>query len=113
MRYAYCELMHRAPTSYVKPDGMKFQMKNERMFDYENTLRSISKQSAIIFLEKIASQFVSFFSSILLARLLGPSLLGRYQLGLVVAQILATFGALGFDRGLVRFIPVFDLDNAG
>jgi len=81
--------------------------------DFDNKLKSISKQSGIVFIGKVGFQIISFFSSVLLARILGATLLGRYQLGLVTIQILSTFSIMGFDRGVVRFIPVFNLDDKG
>ena len=80
---------------------------------FESTLKTISKQSSIVFIGKIGLQIVGFFSSILLARMLGANLLGRYQLGLVIIQILSNLSVMGFDRGLVRFIPIFNLHNTG
>ncbi len=80
---------------------------------FENQLKTISKQSGITLIGKIVYQVLNFISSVLLARILGASLLGSFQLGLVTVQILSTFSILGFDRGLVRFIPILNYENIG
>lgn len=80
---------------------------------FESTLGAISKQSAIVFIGKILSQGFGFLSSILMARILGATLLGRYYLGLILVQIASYIALMGFDRGLVRFIPVYSMDDEG
>lgn len=88
-------------------------MSNENHTTFNKSLNTISKQSGIILLGKFGFQVVTFASGVLLARVLGASLLGHYQLGLVTIQILSIFCMLGFDRGLVRFIPIFNLEDKG
>lgn len=80
---------------------------------YDRALQSISRQSGLVLIGKIGFQIINFISSIILARFLGPALLGMYQLGLVTIQILSIVSLLGFDRGMVRFIPVFNLEQKG
>ncbi len=89
------------------------ETKKRYSFDFETRLTSISKQSSIILFEKIGFQFITFLSSILLARILGISLLGRYQLGIVVVQLLSVIAIMGFDRGFMKFIPVYNLNAPG
>jgi O-antigen/teichoic acid export membrane protein len=86
---------------------------NTRHSYFKKTLKSISKQSGLILLGKVGFQIITFFSSILLARILGASLLGQFQMGLIVVQLLSTIGLVGFDRGLLRYIPIFNLDDKG
>lgn len=81
--------------------------------NYINVLESISIQSKVIFLGKVGFYFLGFFSVVLLARILGATLLGRYQLGLVTVEIISIFCKIGFDQGLIRFIPILTLDNKG
>lgn len=73
---------------------------------------TISKQSRWVFAGKVFFVFTGFASSALLSRILGPSLLGRYQLGLTVVLITAIFTVAGFDKGLVRFLPVIKIKNS-
>jgi O-antigen/teichoic acid export membrane protein len=80
---------------------------------FEDKLKSISKQSGILFIAKITFQFIGFFSSIVLARVLGTALLGNYQLGITTVKILARFTIIGFDKSLVRYIPIFNLQDLG
>ena len=80
---------------------------------FETILNTVSKQSIIIFSSKMAFNLMLFASSILLARQLGAKFLGQYQLGLVVIQLLGTLCFLGFNRGFVRYIPMFYEENMG
>ncbi len=101
--------------------NLEFHKRNEELrlrqnksnSQFENKLLSISKQSGIIFIETFAFQLMTFISSILLARILGTALLGRYRLGLVVIQLLGVLSIMGFDRGLMRYIPIFSLNDLG
>lgn len=79
---------------------------------YASLLGSIAKQSRWIFLGKIAFVLFGFAISILLARILGPSSLGRYQLGLTMIQVATIFSVAGFDRGLVRFLPIIQMKES-
>jgi O-antigen/teichoic acid export membrane protein len=81
--------------------------------NFEDKLKSISKQSGILFIAKITFQFIGFFSSIVLARVLGSALLGNYQLGITTVKILARFTIIGFDKSLVRYIPILNLQDLG
>lgn len=84
-------------------------MDQDKKAQYKNLLRTISKQFQWIFAGKVAFILLGFSISVLLARILGPSLLGRYQLGLTVIQIATIFTVAGFDRGLIRFLPILQM----
>lgn len=86
---------------------------SQKQAQFNRALQSISKQSGLVLIGKIGFQIINFVSSIILARFLGPAMLGMYQLGLVTIQILSMVSLLGFDRGLVRFIPIFNLEHKG
>ena len=64
---------------------------------YGNLLGTIAKQSQWIFAGKVFFVVVGFATSALLARILGPSLLGRYQLGLTVILMATIFSVLNFQ----------------
>lgn len=76
---------------------------------YLSLLGSIAKQSGWIFAGKITFILLGFATSVLLARILGPSSLGRYQLGLTVITLATIFSVAGFDKGLVRFLPILQM----
>ena len=94
---------------YIK----KTDFDHEGKSTFEKRLVSISEQAGIFFLGKLAFHFITFFTGIMLARILGATLLGQYILGLVTIQALTNFTKMGFDQGLVRFIPIFNLDSMG
>lgn len=76
-------------------------------------LGSMVRQARSIFLGKAFFFCGAFITSVILARLLGAESLGKYQLGLVVVQITTIFCVIGFDKGLMRYLPLFELDTPG
>ena len=89
----------------------KASINQEKKAQYRKLLGTISKQTKWVFLGKMIFVVVAFATSILLARILGPSSLGRYKLGLTVIQIATIFSVAGFDKGLVRFLPILQMKN--
>ena len=54
------------------------------------------------FLGKGANQVVSFFISIILARILGPEEFGLVGMSMVIISIAQVFGDLGFSSGVIQ-----------
>jgi O-antigen/teichoic acid export membrane protein len=79
--------------------------------EYNKHFSNVAKQTSINFIGRIAKMGFSFITGILLARVLGPGLLGQYSLGNTVANFTANFTKIGFDQGLVRFIPRYKTNN--
>ena len=79
---------------------------------YKKILGAIAKQSHWVFVGKVIFFIFGFTIRILLARILGPAALGRYQLGLTVVEIVSIFSVLGLDRGLIRFLPIIQTKNS-
>jgi O-antigen/teichoic acid export membrane protein len=52
-------------------------------------------------------------SNILLSRILGPTGLGKYQLGYVLVQLVTSFCILGLDKALMRYIPLLETRGLG
>lgn len=82
-------------------------MTNEKKEEYNSHLTNVAKQTSINFFGRIIQIGFSFITGILLARFLGPSLLGKYNLGRTIAKFMANFTKIGFDQGLVRYIPLY------
>lgn len=72
----------------------------------------IAQQSRWVFAGKVFFVLSGFAFNALLARILGPTSLGRYQLGLTIIQIVTIFSVAGFDRGLIRFLPILQTKNS-
>jgi O-antigen/teichoic acid export membrane protein len=83
----------------------------------DSTLRgratAISRQSLFVFSGKISRQVLGFVIGLLIAKALGSSALGDYQLGVVVVHVLAMLAIMGADRGLVRFLPILSRASEG
>jgi O-antigen/teichoic acid export membrane protein len=52
-------------------------------------------------------------ANILLSRILGPTDLGKYQLGYVLVQLAASFCILGLDKALMRYFPLLEARGIG
>jgi O-antigen/teichoic acid export membrane protein len=79
--------------------------------EYNKHFSNVAKQTSINFIGRIVQMVFSFITGILLARVLGPSILGQYNLGNTLANFMANFTKIGFDQGLVRFIPLYKTKN--
>jgi O-antigen/teichoic acid export membrane protein len=85
--------------------------KKEEKEEYNKHFSNVAKQTSINFIGRIFYMGAQFLTGILLARVLGPSLLGQFNLGNTVANFMANFTKIGFDQGLVRFIPLYRTEN--
>ncbi|MBI5739899.1 MAG: flippase [Nitrospirae bacterium] len=74
------------------------------MEDKKN-LSIIAKQAGWRYAGEIIAQLFKIVNGILLANVLGPLMLGLYQLGFRCQQSLFTVTKMGLDVGLVRYIP--------
>src|SRR5205814_82951 len=73
-----------------------------------SVLRTVSRQSAVVFLSRGAALLLGITSTILLSRLFGPAGLGKFRLGSVLVQLVTTFCVLGLDRALLRYMPILE-----
>ena len=69
-----------------------------------------AKGSGILFFGRIFEEICQVIFVIMLARVLGTTGYGLYNLGLGVESILAVIALMGLSEGMVRFIP-FELIN--
>ena len=71
-------------------------------------LGKVSRQGAVVFLTRGVALLLGISSTILLSRLLGPGGFGKFRLGSVVVQLATAFCVLGFDRALLRYVPILE-----
>jgi O-antigen/teichoic acid export membrane protein len=71
------------------------------------SVTDIRTKSALVFLGIFAQYGLLFVAGILIARYLGAEILGRYQLGISLVAVLSVFTQLGFNQGIVKFVPLF------
>lgn len=76
------------------------------MNNQENILK-ITKGAGINFIGIIASHGFGFITFVIIARLLGPSILGLFVLGLAIFDFCASIAILGFHQGAVRFVALY------
>ena len=71
---------------------------------HEKTLKIVAKGAGIVFIGTIVGYFFSYITRLLIARWLGPSDYGLYNLGLAIFSICATISLLGLSEGVTRYI---------
>ncbi len=71
--------------------------------------QKIGKESVISFVGMGYGQFLRYFSTIILARLVGVSYLGMYSLGTSITTLASVLAKAGMDVGLMRSISGKDL----
>lgn len=76
-------------------------------------LQNISRQSATVLVSRGALLVLGLASNILLSRVLGPTGLGKYQLGYVLVQLVTSFCVLGLDKALMRYFPILQARGVG
>jgi O-antigen/teichoic acid export membrane protein len=74
----------------------------------EPMLGKVSRQGAVVFLTRGAALLLGITSTILLSRFLGTTGLGEFRLGSVVVQLVTAFCVLGFDKALLRYVPILE-----
>src|SRR5947207_4368509 len=76
-------------------------------------LQKVSRQGATVLVSRGALLILGLASNILLSRTLGPTNLGKYQLGFVLVQLVTTFCILGLDKALMRYFPILETKGGG
>lgn len=76
-------------------------------------MSSMSKQWLVVFSGKVSQQIFGFITGVLIAKVLGSAALGHYQLSMVIVHLLANITIMGTDRGLIRYIPIFQKHQPG
>lgn len=80
-------------------------MKSNAELNFE--LKAIVKSSIFVFIFLVFSKIVAYIYRIVLARYFGPDIYGAFSLAVMVSGFFVLFSVLGFDEGLLRFIPFF------
>lgn len=78
---------------------------------YRNNLKEVGKGVGVMFGGTMASKVLLFFYTLFLARVLDPSGLGIYYLGLTIVKTLAIVVTMGFGAGIVRHIAIYHAEG--
>ncbi|MDD4939034.1 MAG: flippase [Candidatus Omnitrophica bacterium] len=79
--------------------------------EIKDNLSSITTQAGVVFIGVILENIFKYIYNILLARLLGPELVGLYFLGLIVIGFAAILGKFGLDAGILRYASMYKVNN--
>ena len=66
--------------------------------------RKVAKEASISFGGMGIGSFFRYLFSIMMARWLGPQMLGIYSLGNAITRIAEIFGIMGLDNGVHRYV---------
>lgn len=69
--------------------------------------RRLLRQSSLLLVGRILSKLANFATQILIVRYLAQSTYGGFAYALSVATVLQNVVALGLDRSIVRFLPIY------
>jgi O-antigen/teichoic acid export membrane protein len=77
------------------------------------TLRRVARGSITALFIYSAGVGLTYFSQLVIARILGVDTYGVYAYVFAWIVVLAYFSALGFDVALLRFVPAYEVQGAG
>ena len=97
----------RRPDSGGQPAGMATA--NERPADgeYGDYLSKATKEAGFTFFGRIFALFFGFVASAVIARLLGPDVLGVYVLAWTVVMAVTILTTFGFEGGFVKYLAMY------
>jgi O-antigen/teichoic acid export membrane protein len=73
----------------------------------QGTARRLLRQSTLLLVGRILSKLANFATQVLIVRYLSQSAYGGFAYALSVATVLQNVVALGLDRSIVRFLPIY------
>lgn len=89
------------------PRENKKQLRDD---EHISSLTQIIRGAGIVFFGLILGKIIGFFYTMIVARI-GTEQFGLLNLGLSVVSLAATFSLLGFDSGILRYIPYYQGKN--
>jgi len=71
-----------------------------------SNLRIVAKSSTAAFGSRLYAVGLNYVISLIIARILGPTLMGSFFLGFAILSVLAIFCQMGLGKGLIKFISI-------
>src|SRR3972149_1823388 len=81
--------------------------KKENVRGFESSLKLLAKTSFIVLIGVIISKILGYTYRIIIARYYGPEVYGLFVLALMISGWFIAISALGFNEGILRFIPIY------
>jgi len=78
----------------------------------EQTLATVAKGAGIALVGRFTGGFLAYVFSILVARRLGAESFGLFSLASSIVLLVMTFGRLGLDNALLRFVAIYRGEGA-
>lgn len=72
---------------------------------HDQTIRDIFKGAGVVYAGLVLELLISFLAQVLAARYLNTADFGSITTGVALVNLGAILGAIGFDEGLVRYLP--------
>jgi O-antigen/teichoic acid export membrane protein len=73
--------------------------------DRDQAIRDIFKGASVVYVGLVLELLISFLAQVLAARYLNAADFGGITIGVTLLNLGAILGALGFDEGLIRYLP--------
>ncbi len=80
----------------------------EKKDDLNASLNLLARSAAVVFVGVLLSKIFTYVYRIIIARQFGPDIYGVFSLAVNILSIFITLSLLGFESGLVRFIPLYN-----
>ncbi|MDP4039120.1 MAG: flippase [Candidatus Pacearchaeota archaeon] len=80
---------------------------NSDKLEIDKSLSILASSAVIVLIGMILSKIFSYIYRIMIARVYGPEVYGLFLLASSIIGLLIFFVLLGFDSGIVRFIPIY------
>jgi O-antigen/teichoic acid export membrane protein len=74
-------------------------------------LKLVAKGSAVAFWSRLYAVALGYVITLIIARVLGPKLMGSFFLGFAILSVLSTFCQMGLGSGLIKFLSIGLLDE--
>jgi O-antigen/teichoic acid export membrane protein len=84
----------------------KQNKKQKKEDEHIHSLTQIIKGAGIVFFGMVLGKIIGFFYTMIVARI-GTEQFGLLNLGLSVVSLVVIFSLLGFDSGILRYIPYY------
>jgi len=79
--------------------------------EISRSLNVLAGSAVVVFIGVILSKIFTYIYRVIIARQFGPEVYGSFSLAINILSLITAISLLGFDSGLVRFIPLYKSQN--
>ena len=79
--------------------------------EINKSLNVLASSAVIVLVGVVLSKIFTYIYRVIIARQFGPEVYGSFSLAINILSLIIAISLLGFDSGLVRFIPLYKSQN--